>query len=93
MTGEDGAERVFVSGERVPPATPFWEGYKRPPQMTADLIAALSEVLYARPEQRVGQLLANLTSDGDLFTIYDEGLLAALRELTDIGSTEGDDRG
>lgn len=64
----------------VTPADAFWQGYKRPPQMSADLVAALSTALYAQPEQRLGQLLRNLTCDDDLFLIYDEDLLRLLRD-------------
>ena len=67
----------------VPPATPFWHGYKRPPQMTADLIAALSAVLYAHPEQRLGQIITNVAHQDDPFTVYDENLLARLRVMAD----------
>ena len=71
-------------GELVAPATPFWQGYKRPPQMTADLIATLSELLYAHPEQRFGQVIDNACHRADLFNIYDENLLARLRDALDI---------
>jgi hypothetical protein len=64
------------------PANPFWDGYSRSPQMTAALIAALSEALYANPSMRLGQLLTIKGPHDDLWNIYDETWVHVLTPRT-----------
>jgi hypothetical protein len=62
----------------IEPATPFWEGYKRTPEQTANLVAALSTALYTYDTMRVGQFLVNLARGDDLFNMWDEELLSRI---------------
>lgn len=61
------------------PATPFWQGYERSTEVTALLVSAIRAALYARPEERLGQLLTNVLGD-DLFSVWDE---VAARKLVE----------
>jgi hypothetical protein len=50
----------------------FMKGYKRSPDVTRSLLAALEAALTARPTERLGQLLVNLARDDDLWNVRDE---------------------
>lgn len=58
------------------------KGYERTPEMTEKLIAKLSEALRTFPQQRLGQLLHNLTYEfiKDLWNIYDEDWIELLEQ-------------
>lgn len=62
------------------PATPFWDGYRRSPEMTKLLVNAFRSALESNPEMRIAQLLANngLPDRPYLFHIYDEDFLDLL---------------
>lgn len=63
---------------KIAPATPFRQGYRRKPETTAHLVAAIAEALYANPTMRLGQLLVNTAGSDDLFNLYDEVLIERL---------------
>ncbi len=63
-----------------PPATPFSEGYRRSPEMTTKLVAAIAAALHTFPEQRLGQIIANAVRGCDLFGLYDEDLVDRLHD-------------
>lgn len=67
--------RMEGGAKMTDPATPFWQGYKRPPEMTAKLIAALSKALYEHDTMRLGQFLVNIAQGDDLFNLWDESWL------------------
>lgn len=74
--------RRRMGEEPVPyrePATPFWEGYKRSPEMVNEIVEALRLALYVSPTERVGQMLSNIFGD-DLRNLWDEDLVKRLRE-------------
>lgn len=60
------------------------ESYKRSPEMTEKLIAAISFALRAHPEQRLGQLITNIPrihmdlGDVNIWNLYDEKWLELL---------------
>lgn len=63
------------------------KGYTRDPQMTEELLSALRAALYARPNERLGQLLINLTPvdwgsevGHNAWSLYDEKWVTLLRE-------------
>lgn len=60
------------------PATPFWDGYTRPPGITDQLTEAFRQALERNPNMRAGQIIANLPIN-DIFQIWDEDLLEVLR--------------
>lgn len=57
------------------------EGYKRSEEMTEALVVALSEALKINPEQRLGQMIYNLTRNDRLFVIHDETMLNRLKDV------------
>ncbi len=67
----------------VTPATPFWDGYSRSPEVTEQLIAAIRDALYAFPSMRLGQILDNSMFDFydsvDIVDLYDEHMISNLR--------------
>lgn len=65
-------EPVLIAADDVAPSQPFSQGHKRPPEVTAELIAALSKALIARPTWRLGQLLTIVGADRDLWSVWDE---------------------
>lgn len=74
----------------TPPANPFWQGYTRSPEVTERLLASLRAALYAHPQQRLGQILANSLGEKDMFNIYDEDVSAALDDYVDRFGNERD---
>lgn len=61
------------------PATPFWDGYRRSPEMTDKLVAAFRNALEANPESRACQILARRSYlFRDLWDEWDEDLLDLL---------------
>ena len=71
-------EDPLAMSDRPAPANPFRDGYKRSPQTTAALVAALTVALYANPEQRLGQLLINHGNNKDLWNVRDEDWIRSL---------------
>lgn len=70
----------------VAPSQPFSQGHKRSPEVTAELVSALSKALYARPDWRLGQLLTIVAGGRDLWNVWDETWVKALdAELIDGG--------
>jgi hypothetical protein len=67
----------------VTPATQFWDGYTRSPEVAEQLIAAIRDALYAFPTQRLGQIIDNALGirleEHDLFQVYDEATISNLR--------------
>lgn len=59
------------------PATPFWEGYRRSPEIEAQLVAAITHALHTNPTQRFGQLVVNLFG-ADPFYVWDEDAISTL---------------
>jgi hypothetical protein len=63
------------------------QGYTRPNSVTVALSRALSAALFTNPDQRLGQLLINLTrlpdgSQAGLWNTYDEEWIRLLNEVT-----------
>lgn len=58
----------------------FWDGYNRNPEITDQLISAISNALRAHPNQRLGQLLSNISHHAVLWEIYDEEWIELLNE-------------
>lgn len=69
-----------MSEMNVEPSQPFWQGHKRTPEVTAQLINALSKSLYENPEYRLGQLLSIVAGDRNVWNIWDETWITALDE-------------
>lgn len=67
------------------PASTVFSGYKRSTRTTGQLIAALSAVLYAFPNERLGQLLDNLAGPTEPRNIYDEEWIGRLTERLEEG--------
>lgn len=70
----------------VTPATPFWDGYTRSPEVTEQLIAVIRDALYAFPSMRLGQILDNSNprqldfyDSVDIIDLYDEHMITNLR--------------
>jgi hypothetical protein len=66
--------------------TDFMKGYTRDAKMTETIIADLRSAIYANPDMRVGQLIDNALGpvigyNTDLFNVYDETFLEALRRF------------
>jgi uncharacterized protein (UPF0218 family) len=60
----------------------MFKGYTRDPQVTEELIQALATALRARPNERLGQLLINVSGETDLWNVYDETFLHHLRDAS-----------
>lgn len=58
----------------------YMQGYHRQPETANELVRWLESALQANPEQRMGQLIFNLTRDVNLFQVYDEEMLARLKK-------------
>lgn len=67
-----------IDGERIAPATPFWEGYKRSASVHAELVQALAEALISQPTMRLGQMLIVALGEKDQWHTYDEVIIHKL---------------
>lgn len=67
------------------PATPFWEGYVRSPEIEAQLIDAVARAIKAQPTMRLGQLMINLLGRDPslMWNVYDEDTIRMLNKAAD----------
>lgn len=66
----------------VEPSQGFWQGHKRSPEVSEELIAVLSNAIRKYPEQRLGQIIINTMGDSSsyLWNVWDENWIAALSD-------------
>lgn len=69
-------------------------GYVRPGSTTVELAKAIADALYANPEQRLGQLLINISrrddgSESDIWNKHDEEWIRILIESTQTRPGKG----